>query len=58
MATAINYRVLDPLRVIGSNIAGDWRRFREQYENYETAADLADKSQEKRATVFSDVRPK
>jgi len=54
MATAINYRVPGPLRVTGNNIADDWRRFREQYENYEIepAADLADKSQEKSEAVF------
>jgi len=51
-AVANNYRVPDPLRVTGSNVADDWRRFREQYENYEIASDIADKSQEKRAAVF------
>jgi len=34
------------LRVSGSNMANDWRRFREQYDNYEMAADLTDKTQE------------
>ena len=51
MATNTNYRVPDPLRT-GSNVADDWRRFREQYEYYEIASDIADKSQEKRAAVF------
>jgi len=36
--------------------AATWRTigdlFREQYENYEIASDIADKSQEKRAAVF------
>ena len=36
----------------GSNVADDWRRFREQYEHYEIASDIADKSQEKRAAVL------
>ena len=52
MATTVSYRIPDPLRVNGSNVADDWRRFREQYENYEIASDLSDKSQEKRAAVF------
>jgi len=54
MATAANnYGIPDPLRMTGiSNTADDWRRFKEQYENYEMAADLADKSQEIRAAVF------
>ena len=52
MATNTNYRVPDPLRINGSNVADDWRRFREQYEHYETASDIADKSQEKRAAVL------
>ena len=52
MATTVSYRIPDPLRVNGSNVADDWRRFREPYENYEIASDLSDKSQEKRAAVF------
>jgi len=52
MAAAVKFRIPDPLPVNGSNVADDWRRFREQYENYEIASDLADKSQEKRAAVF------
>jgi len=51
MATS-NWRVPDPLRVNGSNLADDWRRFKEQFENYELASDLTDASQEKRAAVF------
>ena len=35
-ATNTNYRVPDPLRINGSNVADDWRRFREQYEYYDT----------------------
>ena len=49
---ANNLRVPEALRVTGSNVADDWRRFRDQFENYELAADLADASQEKRAAVF------
>jgi len=49
---AANLRVPDPLRVTGNNMADDWRRFREQFEYYELAADLTEASQEKRAAVF------
>jgi len=52
MASTSNLRVPDPLRVSGSNMTNDWRHFHEQYDNYEMAADLTDKSQEKRAAVF------
>jgi len=51
MVTA-NWRVPHPLRVNGSNLVDDWRRFKEQFENYEMASDLTDARQEKRATVF------
>ena len=49
---ASSLRVPEPLRVAGSNVADEWRHFREQFENYELATDLADASQEKRAAVF------
>ncbi len=49
---ANNLRVPEPLRVSGSNVADDWRRFRDQFENYELAVDLANASQEKRAAIF------
>ena len=52
MATATHFRAPEPLRVTGSNVADDWRRFREQFENYELASDLSEASQEKRAAVF------
>ena len=45
-------RTPDPLKVSGSNVAENWRRFKEQFGNYELAADLTDASQEKRAAVF------
>ena len=47
-----NWRVPDPLRVNGSNLADDWSRFKEQFANYELASDLTGSSQEKRAAVF------
>jgi len=49
---AINVRAPEPLRITGSNVADDWRRFKEQYEYYELATDLTEASQEKRAEVF------
>ena len=45
-------RVPDPLRVTGSNVAHNWRGFKEQFELYELASDLNTASQEKRAAVF------
>ena len=48
---ANNLRVPEPLRVPGSNVADDWRRFRDQFENYDLAADLSEASQERRATA-------
>ena len=47
-----NYRLPDPLKVTGSNVADNWERFREQWENYELAADLTDASSEKKAAIF------
>ncbi|HSN23082.1 MAG TPA: hypothetical protein VLS45_02740 [Methylomicrobium sp.] len=52
MATATHFRAPEPLRVTGNNVVDDWRRFREQFENYELASDLSEASQEKRAAVF------
>ena len=52
MAALGNLRMPDPLRMTGSNIADDWRRFRDQFSDYELAADLTDASQQKRAAVF------
>ena len=49
---ANNYRLPDPLRVTGSNVGDNWQRFREQWENYELAADITDASSEKRAAIF------
>jgi len=53
MATlTANLRVPEPLRVTGSKVADEWRRLKEQFENYELASDLIDASQQKRAAVF------
>jgi len=48
----LNLRLPEPLRVTGSKVADDWRRFKEQFGNYELAADIHKASQEKRAAVF------
>ena len=51
-SSTTNLRLPDPLRVTGSSVADNWKRFREQWENYELAADLTDASSEKRAAVL------
>jgi len=52
MAHVHNLRLPEPLRVSGSNIADNWERFLEQWNNYIVAADLADASSEKQAAIF------
>jgi len=56
MASATNLRLPDQLRVTSSStsssVADKWKRFREQWEKYEFAADLTDTNSEKRAAVF------
>ena len=47
-----NLRLSDPLKVFAGNFTDNWERFRDQWENYERAADLTDASAEKRAAVF------
>ena len=49
---AANLRTPDALKLTGGNVADNWKRFKEQFANYELAADLSDASQEKRAAVF------
>ena len=49
---AANLRLPEPLNMAGSNVADNWHRFRDQWENYELAADLTEASSEKRAAVF------
>ena len=51
-SSTIHYRPPDPLKVTGSNIADNWHRFKEQWDNYEIATDLTEASTEKRAAVF------
>ena len=52
MASNTNLRIPEPLHVTGSNVADAWRRFRDQFSDYELASDLTEASQEKRAAVF------
>jgi len=46
------FRTPDPLKVTGSGVADDWRRFKGQYENYLVASDLTDTSAERKAAIF------
>lgn len=50
--TNTNLRLPDPLRVHDGNVADNWQRFREQWNNYEVASDLSEESSEKRGAVF------
>jgi len=43
-----NLRAPDPLKLSGGNVADNWKRFKEQFANYE----LSESSPEKRAAVF------
>jgi len=52
MSLQNNIRLPDPLKVTGSNIADNWERFKDQWENYALATDLSDASAEKRAAIF------
>jgi hypothetical protein len=52
MTMATNLRLPEPLKVTRSNVAGNWERFREQWENYEFAAELTEASSAKSSAVF------
>ena len=52
MATANNLPLPAPLKLSSGNIATDWKRFLSQWRNYEIAADLSDKSTQRRAATF------
>lgn len=52
MASASNIRLPDPLSITGSTVADNWRRFKEQWDNYVLAADLEDASSEKQAAIL------
>jgi hypothetical protein len=47
-----NIPISSALKLKTSSMAADWKRFKGQWENYEVAADLADKTMKKRAAVF------
>jgi len=44
--TNTNLRLPDPLKVHGGDVADNWKRFREQWTNYEVASDLSTASEE------------
>jgi hypothetical protein len=52
MATPASFRLPDPLKVTGSNVAENWRRFQDQWDNYVVAADLTEASSERQAAIF------
>src|SRR5664279_119273 len=52
MAAASNIRLPDPLSITGSAVADNWRRFKEQWDNYVLAADLDEASSEKQAAIL------
>ena len=52
MAFASNIRLPDPLSITGNAVADNWRRFKEQWDNYVLAADLEDASSEKQAAIL------
>ena len=53
MATATaHYRPPDQLKISGSDVADNWRRFKDQWDNYEVAIELSAESSEKRAAIF------
>ena len=57
MATATaHYRPPDQLKIFGSDVADNWRRFKDQWDNYEVAIELSAESSEKRAAIFSYMR--
>ena len=48
----LNLRLPDPLTVSDGDVSDNWGRFKDQWENYEQAADLTDASTEKLAAVL------
>lgn len=50
--TPAHYRPPEPLKITGSDVADNWRRFRDQWQNYVVAVDLTDATTEKQAAVF------
>ena len=50
--TPAHYRPPEQLKITGSDVADNWRRFRDQWQNYVVAVDLTDATTEKQAAVF------
>src|ERR1700733_94346 len=52
MSLTPHLRPPEPLKVTGSGVADSWERFKEQWQNYELAADLTEASSARRAAIF------
>jgi hypothetical protein len=52
MAASSHYRPPDPLKITGGAVADNWRRFKEQWTNYEIAVGIDSESAKMRAAIF------
>jgi hypothetical protein len=52
MASSLHYKPPGPLKIHGSDIADNWNRFKEQWDNYEVATGIKEESAEKRGAIF------
>ena len=52
MTSSMHYRPPEPLRIHGSNIADNWKRFHEQWEDYEVAVGLNGEDKKKRGAIL------
>ena len=52
MSLTPHLRLPEPLKVTGSGVADSWQRFKDQWTNYELAADLTEASSARRAAIF------
>jgi hypothetical protein len=52
MASSLHYKPPGPLKIHGSDIADNWNRFKEQWDNYEVATGIKEESTEKRGAIF------
>jgi hypothetical protein len=51
-AANYGFRLPEPLKLSSSSAAGNWKRFHEQWLNFEVAMDLRDAAEEKRVAIF------
>jgi hypothetical protein len=49
MASSLHYKPPGPLKIHGSDIADNWDRFKEQWDNYEVATGIKEESAENAA---------